>query len=514
MTSDPLNPSFETRRSFMDTIDEMKGIFAQSELPTVEPWPEITSLFQTSVTSLDAPFNFSSLPELQLPPIDPLAFSIDLFKDPLGPLLPPTNLPTLFEATFPSTEFPPLFGDVPKNPFQSLPSWDATGLSESLLPPMEPPLAVDIFKNPLASLTSPPAFETTLLPPLEPLTLGGDALTSPLESLMNPPFPSAFDATSLLTTPPPFTANIFETALESFSRPIDFPAFNLTSPLTLDPTHPFSAPIENAPWLTPSINVADPSKSLADILEASHLTRLTNDLLSVDLKSTMASPLLVFEPVLKDFEHTSKSYADFIRSAEISSFDPTFLAIPARGYFGSGDTFLQFQPARIISAPLQRTRESAREDIQRRTESRLETMLNKIDPRLQRLWLGAHIAAASENPDRIRHACVSVRELMTHVLHTLAPDTEIFQWTSDPRRFNNGRPTRETRLLYICQPVAVGALSDYVAAEIKSVLALGNVFQKGTHGIGVEFSPLQLQLVFSRIEGALCSLIEISNAPE
>ena len=140
---------------------------------------------------------------------------------------------------------------------------------------------------------------------------------------------------------------------------------------------------------------------------------------------------------------------------------------------------------------------------------KLDLLLRKLDPRLCNLLHGARAAAVSDNPDKTRHVCVSIRELMTHILHRLAPDKEVSKWTSDPNRFHNDKPTRESRFLYICQGVTPGALSDYFAAEAKSVIALANVLQKGTHGLGVEFSPFQLQLILNRIEGILCTLMEI-----
>lgn len=92
---------------------------------------------------------------------------------------------------------------------------------------------------------------------------------------------------------------------------------------------------------------------------------------------------------------------------------------------------------------------------------------------------------------------------MTQTLHILAPDSEIRRWTSDPDRFHNNRPTRKARLLYICRPVTVGVLSEYISTEIKSVIALVDTLEEGTHGIDIEFSPLQLRLIFNRIESAL-----------
>jgi hypothetical protein len=227
----------------------------------------------------------------------------------------------------------------------------------------------------------------------------------------------------------------------------------------------------------------------------------------------LTSPL-TFEPAVRDFRGTTKSYLNLIQAAKIGAFDSTSLGISARSHFTSGDVFLEFQPDWSVSAPLEETRTNTRGQIERRTETRLEILLGKVDPRLHKLWRGARLIATSTNPEKTRYASVSLRELMTQVIKILAPDTEIRQWTSDPGHFPNGRPTREIRLRYICRPVASGALLDYILADIRSVIALGNVLQEGTHGVDADFSPLQFRLIFNRMESALCSLIEINNAPE
>ena len=380
-------------------------------------------------------------------------------------------------------------------------------LAGSHLPPSEPLHFGSDVGGPLASLLTPPtasAFDMASVFPSEPLTFG-PSVSGPLASLLAPPPAPAFDSTSLMTKGPLSFVEIYETAVKSFPRPIDF--LNPFSQLLSNPADP-------APWLTPTIGFAQPNKGLADLLEASYLTQLTNDLVSPSVKSVAPASSPAFQTLLKDFHSTSQSYTNLICAAEIGSLDPALFAIPARGYFASGDTLLQLHRAWPVSAPLQHTRESTRDGIYRRREGKLEVLLSKLDPDLCELWWGAHLAAASSNPDRTRHACVSVRELITQVMQALAPTAKVLTWTSDPARFHNGKPTRQTRLLYICQSVAGGALSNYIDAKIKSVVALADVLQKGTHGIGVEFSSLELQLIFNGIEEVLCSLIEVGDASE
>ena len=68
-------------------------------------------------------------------------------------------------------------------------------------------------------------------------------------------------------------------------------------------------------------------------------------------------------------------------------------------------------------------------------------------------WLillkGAEYSLSSKNPDKVRHAITSLRELMTQILHQFAPDAEVEKEFTAPKYYHNGRPTRRTRLQFI-----------------------------------------------------------------
>ena len=51
--------------------------------------------------------------------------------------------------------------------------------------------------------------------------------------------------------------------------------------------------------------------------------------------------------------------------------------------------------------------------------------------------------------DRPRHVMTSLRELLTHTLHRLAPDREVQGWSSDSEYYNDGRPTRHALSIHL-----------------------------------------------------------------
>lgn len=84
-------------------------------------------------------------------------------------------------------------------------------------------------------------------------------------------------------------------------------------------------------------------------------------------------------------------------------------------------------------------------------EGELILWLGDLDAAFPDMLIGAEQSAYSENVDRCRHFAASHRELLTHLLHLLSPDDQVKNWTSDSNYYENGKPTRRTRLLFIAR---------------------------------------------------------------
>jgi len=154
---------------------------------------------------------------------------------------------------------------------------------------------------------------------------------------------------------------------------------------------------------------------------------------------------------------------------------------------------------------------AGREKATKAAEYELDVPLAAIDPGLPRLLHGAEGALRSENPDKVRHFGSSLRELFTHVLHTLAPDPEIIEWTSDPKDFEKGKPTRRARLRYICRGVNHAKLTVYVGKEVDSTLAFLDLFQYATHEIEADLTPEQLECMLLKMKLTIRYLVEVGR---
>ena len=144
--------------------------------------------------------------------------------------------------------------------------------------------------------------------------------------------------------------------------------------------------------------------------------------------------------------------------------------------------------------------EALESEIRENIESSLEELLVYVNPEIKRLWLGAKESLSSTNPDKKRHVVVSLREMLTHILHGIAPDNEVSKWISKPSHYHEGRPTREARLLYVCRDINHGPFKQFVNKDVESHIKFIRLFQRGTHEIDINFTDQQLKMLIVRSE--------------
>lgn len=139
-------------------------------------------------------------------------------------------------------------------------------------------------------------------------------------------------------------------------------------------------------------------------------------------------------------------------------------------------------------------------EIRENIKCALEELLDDVNPEIRRLWLGAKEALFSKNPDKKRHVIVSLREMITHILHNIAPDNEVSKWTSKPSHYSKGRPTREARLLFICRSINHGPFEQFLNKDVESHIKFINLLQRGTHEININFTDQQIRTLIVRTE--------------
>jgi hypothetical protein len=141
----------------------------------------------------------------------------------------------------------------------------------------------------------------------------------------------------------------------------------------------------------------------------------------------------------------------------------------------------------------------------------LDELLLSLDHRLIKLLEGARKSLHSDNPDRVRHVTVSLRELCTHVVRYLAPDQAIREWSSEPGYYDKGNPTRRARLLFIVRNQNSCQIPNFTENYVKYALSLITALNSGSHSIEPETSSVQLQKLMRNIEVLLIFLIQVSR---
>lgn len=217
-----------------------------------------------------------------------------------------------------------------------------------------------------------------------------------------------------------------------------------------------------------------------------------------------------FAGIRHRFTDLTEAYGSLMRSFDHSAhFMADFPPI-----FSGGPPIEILTSARILESlsqpPLEEvlpdTGREIESDLEEEIEASVEDLLDAVHPDLRTMWRGAREALQSRNPDRSRHVAFSLRELVTHVLHALAPDDAVHGWAPDQSCFHNGRPTRKARVLFVCRGIDHGPFTTFIRADVKASVEFIGLFQRG-HELAVSFSEEQLQALVTRTEAFLRFLI-------
>ncbi len=148
-------------------------------------------------------------------------------------------------------------------------------------------------------------------------------------------------------------------------------------------------------------------------------------------------------------------------------------------------------------------------EIKKENTESLDELLGNINNNYLTLLNGARDALKSKNNDRIRHFSVSLRELFTHILHYISPDSEIMKWSKESKYYEKGKPTRTARLEYLYSSISEKPFKKFVELDIKSTNEFLNLFHEGTHSLIASFTELQLKTMLQRMESLLHFILTI-----
>ena len=253
---------------------------------------------------------------------------------------------------------------------------------------------------------------------------------------------------------------------------------------------------------------------LDDILRLStlserSLSRLSSEYIGNAIKIKTFDQSIIRHNLKRFANSYSKLFESFkVEPSYLFSLSPTLLKYTSVEFFNELNIIESITTDVDIHFEHEEKINQFKENIKKETENTIEQLLRELNPDLITPLNGArYVLLDSKNPDRVRHFIVSLRELFTHVLHQLAPNNKIKNWSTSSKHYHNGNPTRRARLLYICRELNNKPCLNFLNIDIESVLDLLDLFQSGTHKVKTELSDEQLNLMLMRMEGVLTSLL-------
>ena len=140
-------------------------------------------------------------------------------------------------------------------------------------------------------------------------------------------------------------------------------------------------------------------------------------------------------------------------------------------------------------------------------------LLKQVDPRLVQPYNGARDALHGNNPDKARQCMSSLRELWNNLLRILAPDGLVLSWipviANRKNLLDKGKPTRRTRVLYICRGpdnAPPTELSMLVAQELVKLMK----FLNQIHNLSLVLPYKELRANFQLSNLLLGYILQIS----
>lgn len=250
-----------------------------------------------------------------------------------------------------------------------------------------------------------------------------------------------------------------------------------------------------------------------------YMERMIGDIQWNSIGSAFNASPSVASSLINDFNELSSKYNSFAKYIDeipnhIITYSPFLLDIPPRELYNAAKLL---EISDIESSEYDDEMSDDFQVVNR--DASLTEKLSEIDANLAKLLDGAKLSAKSKNPDRGRHVSISLRELITQLLHKLAPDTKIEEWKPDKTdqtyyykdKTDKYKITRQARLLYICRNINHGSFESFIKKDVSSTITFIEVLNGGTHGVESNFSDEQIKALTTRAGDLISFLIDISN---
>jgi hypothetical protein len=264
----------------------------------------------------------------------------------------------------------------------------------------------------------------------------------------------------------------------------------------------------------PHKTIGEYALSISVTMEATHLAAASLDWNRIGALCSAAEPARALLGRFTD--RLSLRYADLISSLETSegllaSASSFVSELPTLGVFVHTNAVRSITPHEPLEAHDEGRSLSLRGDITTETVVFLEGTLGELSPAFLDQYRGAKARSTDRGPDWWTQGGSSMRKLLKGVLHTAAPNELVLPWA----RQNNkecdrvGRPTRATKVEWLCQFIPNEAYRSYVRTELNSALALIDLLDAAQHVDEFPEFEQQYDWTILRVEVAIRHILTV-----
>lgn len=129
-----------------------------------------------------------------------------------------------------------------------------------------------------------------------------------------------------------------------------------------------------------------------------------------------------------------------------------------------------------------------------------------LRPEFGEILFAAREAIANQSRDYVRHASVSLRELLDQVLDELAPRKAVRKWPRSGRLLKDGQ-SNKARLVYVFRNVETDAYAAFAEKDIDHIAQTFLALNEGTHRLESPFGRQTMETLLARVEGHLLLLL-------
>ena len=203
-----------------------------------------------------------------------------------------------------------------------------------------------------------------------------------------------------------------------------------------------------------------------------------------------------------------------LTEGRLASILPFVSELPTLDLFVHGRAIRSVTPHKPLAPPAEERSTAMQVEISNETAAFLEIHLPELNPAFLLQYRGARAAAKERGPDWWTHSGASLRKLLKGVLHSVADNETVGHWAqAHGKEFDrNGRPTRATKVEWLCEFIPNAAYPESVKAQLTAALAIISLLDESQHENESSDFEEKFEEIFLRAETAIRHIVTIWKA--